>query len=431
MAVYFRKRKMISTLFSFLALFASVFMLLMGNGLLGTLLSLRMTSQGFSAQLTGFIMASYFAGLVAGSLCCHRLIQRVGHIRAFAAFAAVATAAVMLHGIFISAPVWSLLRFFTGIATIGLYMVIESWLNECSTPKSRGRVFSMYMICTYLGMGCGQLLLNVGNPQSQQPFFIVGMLLALCLVPVTISASVHPELPEAGSISIRRVLQKAPLGILGCLLSGFITASFYAMGPVFCRQIGLDVSAVSVFMTVTILGGLLFQVPVGFLSDRVDRSLMLPAIGFMVSLISIAMIFIAGKSYLLLLIMMGIFGGFVFTIYPVAVARTHDLFESRDIMAVSSVLLFIYGSGACIGPVAASGCMEILHSPSGMFVFCSLVSALYACAGLFLRKKEILSIIPVEEQVEFVPMRQTSPVATAMDPRIDPEVFENDSERDE
>lgn len=251
--------------------------------------------------------------------------------------------------------------------------------------------------------------------------------MALCLVPVAVTGSVHPELPEAGNIRIYKVLQKAPLGILGCLLSGFITASFYSMGPVFCTQIGMDVSGVSAFMMVTILGGLLFQWPVGILSDRMDRSLMLPVIGLMVSVFSIGIIVIGGKSYAVLLTAMGIFGGFVFTIYPVAVARTHDLFESREIMAVSSVLLFIYGIGACLGPVAASGCMEIFHHPSGLFVFCALVSALYAATGLLLRKKELISIVPVEEQVEFVPMRQTSPVAAAMDPRIDPEVFGNES----
>jgi len=157
----------------------------MGVGLLGTLLSLRLIIDCCSTQVTGLVMSAYYLGLVSGSLLCHRLIQRVGHIRSFAVFAATATAMVMLHGLYVSALFWAILRFLTGIATIGLYMVVESWLGECAESGFRSRIFSIYMVLSYLGIAIGQQLLNLGDIGGHQLFFITGFLLTLCLVPVT------------------------------------------------------------------------------------------------------------------------------------------------------------------------------------------------------------------------------------------------------
>ena len=267
---------MASALASFVALFAAVFFLLMGTGLLGTLLSLRMAISGLSAQVTGWVMAAYFAGLVIGSFTCQRLVQRVGHVRSFAAFAAVTTATVMLHGLYFSAFFWGILRFLTGITSMGLYMVIESWLNECAEAHTRGRVFSIYMVLGYLGMGTGQLLLNAGDVRGQELFLITGIFLALCLVPVAVTSSVHPKMSKTVSFNLADLMQRAPLGMLGCLSAGLINGAFYALGPVFSNQIGLTDAQVAWFMTSTIFGGLILQWPVGALSDRFDRTLVLP-----------------------------------------------------------------------------------------------------------------------------------------------------------
>ena len=169
-----------------------------------------MAIEGFSTQMTGLILAAYFLGLVSGSFFCHRLIQLVGHIRSFAAFAAVTTAIVMLHGLYFSPIAWGILRFLTGIATIGLYMVIESRLNECTSPDIRGRIFSIYMVLTYLGIGIGQQLLNVGDVRGHALFFVTGLLLSLCLVPVVITRSVHPKLPETTHFNLIALFKKHP-----------------------------------------------------------------------------------------------------------------------------------------------------------------------------------------------------------------------------
>jgi MFS family permease len=408
---------MVSTLMSFVALFMAEFLLLMGVGLLGTLLSLRMTLEGFSAQVTGLILAAYYVGLILGSFASQGLIRRVGHIRAFAAFAAVATTIVMLHGLYMSALVWGALRLATGMATIGLYMVVESWLNERTDPGSRGRVFSVYMLVTYLGMGIGQLLLNIGDPRGQSLFFVIGMLLALCLVPVAVTGSVSPQLPKTAKFNLGALLKKAPLGMLGCLSAGLINSAFYAMGPVFSHQTGLTVSGTAWFMAVTVFGGLVLQWPVGLLSDRCDRSIVVSSLGCLVAVVCILVIASAGKSNTLLFMAMVLYGGLAFTIYPVAVARTHDLFEPKDIVPVSSALLLCYSIGASVGPIGASSLMAAIKSPSGLFAFASIVSGLYGMFGFYVRTKEKVRVVPVAEQVQFVPMRNTSAVASALDPR--------------
>ena len=229
--------------------------MLMGMGLLGTFLSLRMTVAGFSPLVTGFIQAAYYAGLVLGSLVCPRLVQRVGHIRTFGALAAVTTATVMFHGLFFSAPAWGLLRLVTGISSIGLFMVIESWLNECTAPHARGRVFSVYMVLSYLGIGTGQLLLNLGDPRADTPFLLAGILLALCMVPVSVTTAISPTMPAASRLKFWELLRKTPLGMLGCLAAGLLNSGFYAMGPVFGHTIGLSVSQLSFFMGAAVFGG--------------------------------------------------------------------------------------------------------------------------------------------------------------------------------
>ena len=176
---------MVNVLGSFGALFAAAFIFLTGNGLLNTLLSTRMAAEGFSTVTTGIILSCYFTGLLTGSFMCHRLIQRVGHIRAFTVFAAATTAAALLHGLYLSPWFWGALRFLSGIMTFGLIMVIESWLNECTESRFRGRVFSIYMTLSYLGIGIGQQLLNAGDIKGRELFIIAGIMLALSLVPVS------------------------------------------------------------------------------------------------------------------------------------------------------------------------------------------------------------------------------------------------------
>ncbi len=408
---------MTSILKSFIALYSSMLLLSMGLGLLATFLSLRLTFEGFSTQMTGLILTSYFIGSVTGAIYCRRIIRSVGHIRAFAAFAALATAMIMLHGLYISGLAWAIFRFFTGISTIGLFMIIESWFNERAEPHTRGRVFSIYMVMCYIGGSVGQQLLNLGEIKDQTLFFIIGFLLVSCIIPIALTRSIRPEMPKSEPVKLKIIIQKAPLGILGCFTAGLVNSSFYTMGPVFCHQINLSVSQISYFMTITVMGGLLFQWPLGSFSDRFDRSKVIPVLGIAFAVISALMIIAAQNSVWIFLASTALFGGLMCTIYPAAVARAHDMFEPKDVVNVSSALLLFYGIGSVIGPIASSSIMGILDTPYGFYIYISVVSTAFALTAIFLRHKELARVIPVEDQVDFMIMNHTTQMAIQIDPR--------------
>ncbi|MCK5835637.1 MAG: MFS transporter [Desulfobacula sp.] len=419
---------MFPVLKSFIALYSSILFLMMGASLLNSYLSFRLSIEGVSTQVTGVILTAYYIGLVVGAFYCKRMIRSVGHIRAFAAFAAATTIVVMIHGLYVSPPLWAGLRFVTGISNMGLFMVIESWLNECAEPKVRGRVFSIYMIMAYLGGALGQKLLIAGNVETQTMYLVVGICLALSIIPVSVTHSIHPQLPRAEKIKLKTIFKKAPIGLIGCFAAGMMTSAFYTMGPVFTHQIHLTVSQMSWFMTLTVMGGLLLQWPVGTFSDRFDRSLVLPVLGFIVSVTCIVMVFSAQSSIGILLGTTWLFGGFVFTLYPVAVARAHDLFDVEDVVKVSSALLLAYGVGSSLGPMAVSAVMTLSGSPYGFYFYFMGISSLYSVITLLLRQKESVQILPAEEQSDFVMMKKTSSVAFHMDPRQDEDPSEDQGE---
>jgi MFS family permease len=393
--------------------------MMMGLGLLNTFLGFRLSLEGVSTQVTGLVLSSYFVGLVAGTSYCRKIIQNVGHIRAFAAFTAVTAAVVMVHGFYTSPLLWAGLRFVAGVSNMGLFMVIESWLNECAEPKFRGRIFSIYMIVTYMGSTVGQQLLNVGDVRSQTLFLVAGVFVVLSTVPVAMTRSIHPKLPKVQQKALKTILRKAPISMLGCFGAGLLHSAFYTMGPVFAHQIQLSVGQISWFMTLTVFGGLMLQWPVGLISDRLDRSLVLPFLGIILAMISLVILVSTQHSLGLLLGTTTVFGGIFFSIYPVAVARAHDIFDAQDVVKVSSVLLLFYGIGAVFGPILSAAVMTLSGTPYGLYFYMIAVSGVYAGVTLLLRRRESVRIVPVDEQVEFVMMETTSDVAMHLDPRME------------
>jgi MFS family permease len=412
---------MVSTFFAFGGLFTSSLFFIMGAAVLGTQLSLQMARAGFSTPTIGMTLACYFMGLVFGYFVCHRLIQRVGHIRSFATFAATTTIIILLHSLYISAVFWAALRFFNGIANFGLFMVAESWLNECTQSQSRGRVLSIYMTLTYMGIGIGQQLLNFGGEDGQNLFLIAALLFSLSLIPVSSTRSVHPELPQPTRSTFKTLFQKVPIGMLGCFASGLVNSAFFAMAPVFGEKIGLSVFQLSWFMSTTVIGGFAVQWIVGIVSDRFDRTRILVIVACLVALLSAGIVFNSGTSYYWLLVEMAFFGGLAFAVYPVAVARANDVYEGRNAVAVSSALLLCYSIGAIFGPILASIAMTLSNTPYGLFIYWSLVAGSFGVMAAFLRNRESVTLIDPAEQVNFVPMKNTSSVAMVLDPRTDAE----------
>jgi MFS family permease len=406
---------MVHTLFGFVSLYSAVFILLTGVGLLGTFLSLRMSIEGFSDQVTGVVMSGYYVGTVLGSYYCHRVVCRVGHIRAFATFAAICTASVMAHGLFVSPVSWGGLRLLTGIAVTGLYMVVESWLNAGADRSNRGRIISVYMVVSFLGLGAGQFLLNAAEVNGPNLFLVTGILLALCLVPVSTTHSVQPQVPKTMNFNLVALSKTAPMGMYGCLTAGLINGALYTLGPVFGHRIGLTVPGISLFMGATVLSGLILQWPVGLLSDRFDRNIVMAGLAVAVAAISLTITLLMRESFSLLLTLTILYGGVAFTLYPVAVAHTHDFFPPDDIVAVSSALILSYGVGASLGPPAAAMMMNIL-GPSGLYVFIALAGSIFGGTVAVYRRRRP-ERLEVEYPVSFVAMRTTSPAIAVLDPR--------------
>jgi MFS family permease len=363
----------LATFRSVASLLASYGLLLLANGLFGTLLGVRQGIEGFSTVAIGFVMSSYFAGLLIGALLAVRVVASVGHIRAFAAFASIMSASALVHVLWVDLVVWAMVRLVAGFCMAGMIMVTESWLNERATNETRGRVLSLYMITNYFAAGCGQLLLPLGDPARFQLFAVASIIYSLAVVPVLLTRATAPQPSRPEMISIRQLYRVSPLGLVGAFSAGLANATFYALGPVFGVGIGLPLSHISAFMAVTIFAGLALQWPLGRMSDRLDRRRVLSAVAVATSLSCLLIVATAGRSEPALFVAGMLYGAFAFTLYSLAAAHTNDLAPPDRMVQTASGLLVVYGVGAVLGPVFAGYIMNWI-GPHGMFLYSAVVT---------------------------------------------------------
>ena len=269
---------MLTIIGSIFSLLLGAGILLVGIGLLGTLLAVRAGVEHFSDPITGVVMSAYFLGFAAGTYVCPALIRRVGHIRAFAAMAAVASAAAIGHALLVHPVVWAVLRAITGACMVGLYMVVESWLNVLAPRQRRGQIFALYVAVTLVALALGQFLILVGDVDEFMPFGIAAALLSLALVPIALTRVTQPESVEAPELGLRHLYRLSPLGTLGALVAGLVSGAFWGMGPLYAYRVGLSDLSVAGFMATTIIGGALLQWPIGHLSDHHDRRTVLTVV---------------------------------------------------------------------------------------------------------------------------------------------------------
>lgn len=404
-------------LLSLAALFSGISILLIGNGLLGTLLGIRSVSLGFSPEITGVVMASYFAGFIAGSLRCVQIIERTGHIRTFAALAAIASAASLAHVLFDSPAAWAILRMIIGFCFAGLYMTIESWLNNDADNANRGRVLSIYMMVNLASLAAGQLFLLLPDPSGFVLFCITSMLISIGLVPISLTTSSAPPPRPANPVKLARLYQTSPLGLAGCFASGLALGTFWSMAPVFCRTLGLTAASTATFMVATILGGVLLLWPIGRLSDRFDRRHVITFLCAASAISSLAIVLIGGATPILLFACASIWGSVTFPIYSLSIAHTNDFLKADDFLAVSGGLLLVYGSGAILGPLIAGLTMGYL-GPAGFPVTLSVVMATTVLFALY--RMSMRQAPTAEERVSVIFVPRTTHVAQELDPRIEP-----------
>lgn len=376
---------MFSTLSTVFSLLLSYGILLLANGLFSTLLGVRTQVEGFSTDIVGFIVASYFFGLLLGGVFAGRVVARVGHIRSFAAFASLMSITALLHPLWISVGSWMLLRAISGICMAGLIMVTESWLNERASNVNRGQVLSFYMITNYFAAGSGQLLLSIGDPSQFQLFSLASVLFSLALLPVLLTQAKAPVPVPAARMPLMALYRLAPLGIIGVFCSGLMNATILGLGPVYATNIGLSKEQLSLFMASLIMSGLILQWPMGRWSDRIGRSPLLVAIPIVVAIVAITMTQIF--NFMAILGCGVLLGSFLFTIYSLSTATSNDMVGGDQRVQVAGALLITYGAGASIGPIIGGQFMGAL-GPPGLFFYLGFVSCFLAIFAILKRRRD-------------------------------------------
>ncbi len=394
----------------------SLIIFTLGSGLLTTLLTVRLQMEGGGAWIIGVITTSYYIGLVLGSFYIGTLIRRVGHIRVYATFASVLAVATILQGLLIYNWVWIVLRFICGCCTAGLYIAIESWLLIVAPRKLRGQVLSLYMISFYAALAGGQFLLNVSDPGGIILFSIIAMLCSLSIVPLSMTRAACPNLEDITPLNFRQLYKVSPSGVVGCFSGGLITAVIYGLMPLFVKQFNQPTSYVALVMGVIIIGAMFLQYPVGRISNNFDRSRVLIMISFASLMVSFALMLTAYYTHTIFLILIFIFGGVSFALYPLSMSHACDYLKAGDIIAATQGLLLVNGVGSIIGPLLVPGFMHTI-GPLGLFVYFALVSGILGLFFLWSHTRK--SRTPVEEQQEFVAVPRMTPVATELDPRAE------------
>ena len=324
---------------------------MLGAGLQGTEISLRATLEGFAAPVTGVIMSCYYVGYMAGTAGAPRLVRRVGHIRVFAAMAAVASATILVQGMFVHRLTWALLRLVSGFCFAGIYVVAESWLNDRASRKTRGGLLAVYMAVLYIGLGSAQFLLIPTGPRTDRPFMLVAVLISLAIVPIVITAQRAPEIELPRKVRHRELYRNSPLGVVAVTVSGMVSSSISSMGPVYARLSGLGTSGVAAFMGVSILSAVVTQYPVGRLSDRIDRRTVIAGICILATLCAATLATFRDLPHVFLLTLTAVFSGAALTLYSLAVSHVNDHLEPAQMVAASSALLRLNGFGAAVSPI--------------------------------------------------------------------------------
>ena len=369
--------------------------LMLGAGLQGTLLGLRATLEGFPALLTGAIMSCYYVGYVLGTLIALPLVRQIGHIRVFAALAAVASMAILVQGSFVNPLVWAAMRLVSGLCFAGIYVVAESWLNDRASRANRGRLLAVYMLVLYLGLGAAQFLLIVSNPLTPGPFMLVSVLISLAMVPIMVSAQQLPERSVPRKVSLPDLYRNSPLGVVGVTVSGLISATIFSMGPVFARLNGLATTRVATFMAVSILAAAVSQYPVGRLSDRMDRRTVIAAVCTLATLVAGAIVAFPEMPHAAFLTLAALFSGLVLTLYSLSISHVNDKLEPAQMVAASSALLLLNGTAASIGPVLTGGLMAHF-GPRAYFATLATLTGVLAVYDLW-RKSRRKPVPPTQK----------------------------------
>ena len=396
------------------ALFLSFAILLMGNGLHATLLPVRAAIEGFSPLSIGMLGAVFYAGYIVACYAAPHVVARVGHIRSFAVFGTLASATSLAHALVINEAAWWVLRFATGGCLAGLYMIMESWINERAGQEHRGRILGVYQTVNMASVTVGQLLLTVADPAGFELFALASILVSVALVPVALTRTTAPKPLQQVRIRIPAVYAISPVGVIGCLTVGLVNGAIWTIVPLYAQATLPGVSDLAVFMSLLIVGGAVFQLPLGRWSDLVDRRLVIAVICLGAAAAAVALWLASGGPVPVLFGFAFLFGGFTFSLYAVAIAHANDKAGPEEFVEIASTLILVFSVGAVAGPLLGSAAVEAAGH-AAFFLYAAAVHVLTAAFALYRTRRRAAT--PAEDKDAFVPVPRASPEVIHIDPR--------------
>ncbi|MCF6271588.1 MAG: MFS transporter [Rhodobacteraceae bacterium] len=409
------------------ALLLGMFLLMLGNGTQGTLLSVRGAMEGFGPTTMSYIMTAYYVGFLAGSLLAPRLIRRVGHVRVFAALASLVSAAFIAYAMAPDPYIWAGLRLIVGFGFSGVYVVAESWLNDASTNETRGQTLSAYMIIQMLGLVLAQVLILMADPSGFILFAVISVLVSVSFAPILLSVSPAPAFHAAPPMTLKRLFRTSPLGTVGAFILGGVLSVLFGMTAVFATESGLKTAEISLLVGVSYLGAVVMQYPIGWASDRMDRRLLIVIVtGLSATLIALALPF-AGSLYTLLAL--GFFiGSTAGPLYSLLIAHTNDYLEPEDMANASGALVFLNGVGAMGTPVLVGLSMSRFGPFSYYYALILLMGSISLYGAYRMTRREA---IPVEDTMSYTPvMPQSTPIAAELAQEIAIDAAEEEADEE-
>ena len=417
------------------ALFTGYVIIMISHGFQGNLLGIRAVLENFNFIATGTMMSGYFIGYFIGANIIPNLISKVGHIRVFAAFASMASLSSLVHVVFVDPVVWTLARFLTGFSMIGILIIVESWLNDRATNKTRGKVLSLYMLLTFSGFALGNLLLNVSSPKNYEPFILISLLFSIALIPILLTKRKPPTFKKISSIKIKELFKISPFGSFSTFCSGFIFSAMFTMLSVYAVTMNLSVFEISILLFAVTLAGAIFQWPIGSLSDKYDRRIVIVGCCVFSSIFAVLSISVSGVSFENLLvgemfrfnyfspdtamdktklfIFIILLSGMTLPLFALNLALVNDYIPKEKFVAAGAGLNIIFGLGAIAGPIICSVLMNFL-GPNGFFVHLLIFFIIITCFGIFRMSKRKYEDNP---DSTFTPLpKDITPLGIELDP---------------
>ena len=382
------------------ALLLGMGLLMVGNGMQGTLLGIRGSIESFSTFNMSIVMSAYFVGFLGGSRIAPGMIRRVGHVRVFAALASMISAVMILYPTFPNVAVWTLGRVLIGFCFSAVYVTAESWLNNAATNENRGQTLSVYMIVQTFGIVIAQALLLTADPSGFVLFVIPSVLVSLAVTPILLSISPTPAFDTTKPMSLRELASFSPLGCVGMFLLGGVFSAQFGMASVYGAEAGLSIAQISIFVATFFVGSVVLQYPIGWISDRMDRRLLI----VITAIVGAAGSFVGmmlGHVYPILLVASFVVGGMSNPLYSLLIAHTNDFLEHEDMAAASGGMIFINGLGAIMGPIITGWMMGTRLGPGGFYLFTAVLFVVLAIYASY--RATVRPAVPATETGEFVP----------------------------